>query len=170
LGLALAFLGLGSNIGRREEHLGRGLTLLAGSLQVVETSSVYETEPWGFTEQPPFLNMVCQVNTNLAPEELLSFCQEVERRVGRKPTFRYGPRVLDVDILDYGGMVMSKRELTLPHPRLAERAFVLVPLAEIAPDWEHPVLKKSSLQLLREVPGREGVRLWGDPLAAQPGG
>ncbi len=164
------FLGLGSNMGSREDHLRRGLALLAGSLQVVETSSVYKTEPWGFTEQPPFLNMVCQVNTNLAPEELLSFCQEVERRVGRKPTFRYGPRVLDVDILDYSGMVMSKRELTLPHPRLAERAFVLVPLAEIAPDWEHPILKKSSLQLLREVPGSEGVRLWGGPLAVQPGG
>ena len=164
------FLGLGSNMGSREENLARGLALLAGSLQVVETSSIYETEPWGFTEQPPFLNMACHVNTNLAPEELLSFCQDAERQVGRKPTFRYGPRVLDIDILAYGDQVVETASLTVPHPRLHERAFVLVPLAEIAPDWEHPVLRKRASQLLEEVPGREGVRLWGGPPAVASGG
>lgn len=161
----MVFLGLGSNLGRREEHLSKGLALLARSLEVVATSSVYETEPWGFSEQPPFLNLVCQVSTDKAPEELLLFCQEVERQVGRTPTFRYGPRVLDIDILDYGGMVMIRPGLVLPHPGLEERAFVLVPLAEIAPGWVHPILKKSAIELLAEVPGKEGVRPWGGPLA-----
>jgi len=162
----VAFLGLGSNTGSREEHLAKGIALLAGSLQVVETSSIYETEPWGFAEQPPFLNMVCRVRTEMPPEELLLLCQGVELQVGRRPTFRYGPRVLDVDILAYGDQVIETPGLVVPHPRLHERAFVLVPLAEIAPEWEHPVLRKRASQLLEEVSGREGVRLWGSPLVA----
>ncbi|MSQ22308.1 MAG: 2-amino-4-hydroxy-6-hydroxymethyldihydropteridine diphosphokinase [Dehalococcoidia bacterium] len=169
MALINAFLGLGSNLGSREESLARGLALLAGSLQVVETSSIYETEPWGFTEQPPFLNMVCRVRAGIPPNELLLLCQEVERQVGRQPTFRYGPRVLDIDILDYGGTVVTSPALALPHPLLAERAFVLVPLAEIAPEWEHPVLRKRAWQLLEEVSGRGGVRLWAGPLAVASG-
>ena len=163
------FLGLGSNLGSREEHLRDGIGLLARSLTIHEISSVYETEPWGYTEQPPFLNAVCRAETSMAPEELLLFCQRVERTVGRRPTFRYGPRVLDVDILAYGDQVIATPTLVVPHARMAERAFVLVPLAEMAPDWEHPVLGKSAAQLLKEVSGTEGVSLRGR-LPAVPSG
>ncbi len=163
------FLGLGGNVGSREENLARGMALLAGPLDVTAASSIYETEPWGFAEQPSFLNMVCRARADMPPEELLLLCQDVERQVGRKPTFRYGPRVLDIDILDYGGMVVASPALSLPHPLLEERAFVLVPLAEIAPEWEHPVLRKRASRLLEKVSGREGVRLWGDPLEVASG-
>jgi len=155
------FLGLGSNLGSREEHLRDGVGLLAQSLTIHEISSVYETEPWGYTAQPPFLNAVCRAETSMAPEELLLFCQRVERTVGRRPTFRYGPRVLDVDILAYGDQVIATPTLVVPHAQMAKRAFVLVPLAEMAPDWEHPVLGKSAAQLLKEVSGTEGVSLRG---------
>ena len=165
MGPVTVFLGLGSNMGRREAHLRDGVQLLAQSLEVVETSSIYETEPWGYSEQQPFLNMVCRSQTGMAPEELLLLCQDIEQRVGRKPTFRYGPRILDVDILAYGEQVIAIPTLDVPHPRMAERAFVLVPLAEIAPEWTHPVLGKSVSQLLEEVSGTEGVRLWASPLA-----
>lgn len=164
------FLGLGSNLGRREEHLSKGLALLARSLEVVATSSVYETEPWGFTGQPSFLNMVCQVRTGMTAEELLLFCQGIERQVGRTPTFRYGPRVLDIDILDYGGLVTSTPRLVVPHPGLQERAFVLVPLAEIAPGWVHPLSRKTAAQLVAELPSHQGVQMWGGLLAVPPSG
>ena len=159
------FLGLGSNMGSREAHLRNGVQLLARSLEVVETSSIYETEPWGYSDQPSFLNMVCRAQTAIAPEDLLLFCQDVEREVGRKPTFHHGPRVLDVDILAYGEQIIATPALEVPHPQLAERAFVLVPLAEVAPEWTHPVLGKSVSQLLEQVSGKEGVRLWSGPLA-----
>ena len=160
-----ALLGLGSNVGARDEHLRDGIGLLNQSLEVVGTSSVYETEPWGYSDQPPFLNTVCRVQTDVPPEDLLLLCQRVERRMGCKPTFRYGPRVLDVDILTYGDLVITTPGLVVPHARLVERAFVLVPLAEIAPEWRHPILGKSAAELLEEIQGPEWVRLWGGPLA-----
>ena len=159
------FMGLGSNIGGREQHLRDGIKLLAQSLDVRQASSIYETDPWGYKDQPHFLNMVCRIQTDMPPEELLSFFQKVEQLVGRVHTFRYGPRVLDVDILTYGDQVIAIPALEIPHPGLADRAFILVPMAEIAPNWEHPVLGKRAAQLLKEVSGSHGVRIWGGPLA-----
>ena len=160
----VVFLGLGSNIGARGEHLRSGLVLLAGPLEIKKTSSVYETEPWGYTDQPRFLNMVCKAFTSLTPSELLAFCQQVEQQTGRVPTFRYGPRVLDVDILAYGDQVIDTSALRVPHNNLADRAFVLVPLAEIAADWVHPESGKTARLMLEDVSGIEGVRVWSRPI------
>lgn len=159
------YLGIGSNLGDRYANLQNAVNLLSRSLRLAETSSLYETEPWGYREQPWFLNVVCRAVASVSPEGLLAVCKEVEADVGRTPTFRYGPRVLDIDILFYGPAVVRGEALEIPHPRLDERAFVLVPLAELAPDWVHPALHKTVSELLTEVKGTEEVRLWGAPLA-----
>ncbi len=159
--MTVVYLALGTNLGDREANLRRGLELLGKRIAQIRTSSVYETDPWGYADQPKFLNMACSGETSLSPEELLAFCKQVEIEVGRTPTFRYGPRTLDVDILDYNGMTLSTPELELPHPRMAERAFVLTPLADIAPGWRHPTLGKTAAELLAAVEGKEGVRVWG---------
>ncbi|MFH1560659.1 MAG: 2-amino-4-hydroxy-6-hydroxymethyldihydropteridine diphosphokinase [Chloroflexota bacterium] len=155
--MATAYLGLGSNLGDREDNLRRALSLLRQETSLTALSSVYETEPWGYTSQPLFLNMVCALETGLSPQELLELAQGVEREMGRIPTFRYGPRIIDVDILMYGEEVMDTPGLQLPHPGIAQRAFVLVPLAEIAPGLAHPSLGKSIGELLADVQGKEKV-------------
>ena len=162
--MATAYLGLGSNLGERDEHLYNAVRLLCAALKLVQTSSVYETDPWGYVDQPPFLNLVCEVGTDQTPHQVLRTAKEVERRVGRTPTHRYGPRVLDIDLLLYGDRVLSTGSLTVPHPGMAERAFVLVPLAEIASTQVHPVIGLSVGDLLAQAPGIDGVRLWGPPL------
>lgn len=160
----VVLLGLGSNLDHREANLRKGVAMLARSLEMVEGSSVYETEPWGYKGQPRYLNLVCLARTAVSPEELLRLCQETERAAGRTPTFQYGPRVLDVDILAYGERVIDTPALVVPHPRLAERRFVLVPLAEVAPGWVHPVLKSTASELLTEVEDSGEVRAWGPPV------
>ena len=152
-----AYLGLGSNLGDREENLRQALSLLGESVEIIALSSVYQTEPWGYTAQPSFLNLVCGFRTSLGPPELLALVQEVERRLGRVRTIRYGPRTIDVDILLYGDRIVDTPDLQIPHPRIPERAFVLAPLAEIAPDVEHPTLKRPISALLADAPGRETV-------------
>ena len=152
-----AYLGLGSNLGDREENLRQALSLLGESVEITALSSVYQTEPWGYGEQPSFLNMVCGFRTSLSPPELLALAQEVERKLGRVRTIRYGPRTMDVDILLYGDRIVDTPDLQIPHPRIPERAFVLAPLAEIAPDVEHPTLKRPISALLADAPGRETV-------------
>lgn len=150
-----AYLGLGSNLGDREHNLGRAVSLLERMAGPVIASSVYETKPWGYASQPDFLNLVCRVDTALTPQALLEAAQEVERFVGREPTFRYGPRVIDVDILLYGDTVIDVPELRVPHPRLSERAFALAPLAELAPELLHPELGVSIRELLERLPRAE---------------
>ena len=166
--LETVYLGLGSNLGDREEHLRTGLDFLARSLQIVRVSSVYETEPWGNTEQPHFLNLAVEASVGMLPQQLLKTAKEVEQCVGRRPTLRYGPRVLDVDVLFYGSQVVATPELTIPHSRIPERAFVLIPLAEIASSYLHPVLRLTVGALLERVEGPGGVRLWGPPPALRP--
>ena len=163
-----AYLGLGSNLGNRAEYLRQALSLLAESAAVEAVSSLYETEPWGLREQPAFLNAACQVGIALAPADLLHELQRIERTLGRERRQRWGPRTVDLDILFYDDLVLETPELVIPHRLLAERAFVLVPLAEIAPALRHPRLGKTVVELLSALPGREGVRWWGPAEEIKP--
>jgi GTP cyclohydrolase-4 len=156
--LAIAYLCLGSNLGEREANLCQALTLLSLKANLEEVSSIYETEPIGYKEQPLFLNLVCRITTNLPPEEFLHLAKEIETRMGRVSSFPNAPRIIDIDILFYDNKIMETRNLTIPHPRLQDRAFVLIPLAETAPDLVHPKLGKSIARLASDVKGKKGVR------------
>jgi 2-amino-4-hydroxy-6-hydroxymethyldihydropteridine diphosphokinase len=138
------------------------LELLGRSdIRVMAVSSVYETEPVGYSRQPWFLNMVCHANTGLAPEALLGAVKAVEKELGRVTSFPNAPRVIDIDILLYGNLVLAGPGLIVPHPRIAERAFVLAPLAELAPELRHPVLGLTIGELLGAARGQEMVRPFG---------
>jgi GTP cyclohydrolase-4 len=159
--LAIAYLCLGSNLGERETNLCRALTLLSLKANLEEVSSIYETQPVGYKEQPLFLNLACRITTDLSPEELLRFAKDIETKMGRVPRRRRNsPRPMDIDILFYGETIMETPDLTIPHPRLKDRAFVLIPLNEIAPDLVHPRLGKSMSQLAKDVEGQESVQKW----------
>ena len=157
--LLTVYLGLGSNMGDRGENLDRALDLLSQRMRLGKVSSIYDTEPVGNTSQPRFLNMVCQAYTRLAPEGLLALAKGIESKMGR-----YGksddPRPIDIDILLYDEEVMETPELVIPHPKMTERAFVLVPLAEIAPDLIHPVSGKTIKELKQAIKEVQGVFKW----------
>jgi 2-amino-4-hydroxy-6-hydroxymethyldihydropteridine diphosphokinase len=152
------FLGLGSNLGDRERNLGRGLQLLEGrGFAVTARSSLYETEPVGGPPQGPYLNQVVRGETDLGPEALLAACLQIEAELGRVRRERFGPRILDLDILLYGDLVQEAPKLEIPHPRLHERLFVLVPLAEIGPDVVHPRLGLAIADLRARSADRSSV-------------
>ena len=155
----VAYLGLGSNLGNRHQNLERALAFLSQRLKVANVSSIYDTEPLGNVNQPRFLNQVCQVYTRLAPEALLALAKGIECKLGRAGKSG-APRPIDIDILFYGDHVVKTAELVIPHPRLIKRAFVLVPLAEIAPDLAHPVSGKRVTELLADLNGTQGVLRW----------
>ncbi len=151
-----AYLSLGSNLGNRQANLDMALKLLSERMRMGKVSSIYDTEPMGNTNQPRFLNLACEVFTHLTPEGLLALSKGIERKMGRYS--RSGePRIIDIDIILYGDQVVDTRDLVIPHPKMAERSFVLVPLAEIAPDIVHPVLKKTIKELDHAIKETQGV-------------
>jgi len=154
------FLGLGTNLGDREKNLQGALEKIAEFIGIiVSRSSVYETEPWGFQSSDQFLNMVIGVETNLNPSGLLGRLLMIESLLGRvRDGKQYSSRIIDIDILLYGSQKVDTLSLKIPHPRMLERKFVLVPLCEIAPDFVHPVFGKSMTELLKECKDEGSIK------------
>lgn len=159
--MSTIYLGIGSNVGHREAHLARALELLSERVKITQVSSIYQTEPMGYADQPWFLNMACEGKTLLDPFELLAFLKGIEARMGRQPSFPNGPRIIDIDILFYDDRTIASEYLTIPHPRIGERRFVLAPLSEIAPDWIHPESGRTVSELLSLVDNSQEIRKWG---------
>jgi 2-amino-4-hydroxy-6-hydroxymethyldihydropteridine diphosphokinase len=156
------FLSLGSNLGDRFTNLQDAIRSLPPNIQPLSQSQIYETEPWGYTDQPAFLNLVIKGSTELTPQKVLAFIKEMEVFLGRKETFRFGPRLIDLDILFYDDLILDSPDLTIPHPRLIERAFMLIPLAEIAPEFIHPVTRKTIRQLASSM-DTTGLKIYQSP-------
>lgn len=154
---ATVYLALGSNLGDRAGQLRRALDLLEPICHLIAVSPYYETEPAYVLDQPRFLNLACCVTTTLEPLALLHLLKHIEHELGRTPGLRFGPRVIDLDVLFYDDLILDMPELTIPHPRIAERAFVLVPLADIASELRHPILGQTITELRNhlEAPWRD---------------
>ncbi|WP_163184200.1 2-amino-4-hydroxy-6-hydroxymethyldihydropteridine diphosphokinase [Neobacillus sedimentimangrovi] len=157
-----AFIALGSNMGNRYDNIMTAIKCLTkdGDIQLVNFSSLYETDPVGYEEQDLFLNMVIEVNTALEAMELLDRCLKIETELGRKREIKWGPRTIDLDILTYNQENMKTKNLIIPHPRMLQRAFVLIPLYEINPDFQLSGMDKSLEEWINELPDKEGVRVW----------
>ena len=145
------YIALGTNLGERLANLRAAITSMLPAVAVLAESHIYETPPWGYEDQPAFLNMVVKAQTDLEPDGLLKYLKQVEVQLGREKSVRWGPRLIDLDILFYEDLVIDTPPLVIPHPRLQERAFVLVPLADIAPGFTHPVFGRSVKELLAEI-------------------
>ncbi len=147
------YLALGTNLGDRLANLNAAIQALSPGVRVLRQSSIYETPPWGFADQPDFLNQVLLAETNLFALDLLAYLKNLESRLGRQSTFKFGPRLIDIDILFYDELVMETSNLKIPHPRISERAFVLVPLADLAAELRHPI----SGEIVREMLGKVDI-------------
>jgi len=158
--MALVYISFGSNVGDRLGNIKRALDQISAhpSITITKKSNLYETEPVGYENQDWFLNGVIEIDTEIAPDELLSLLKQIEKDVGRRESIRWGPREIDLDILLYGQRCIDAPNLTIPHPRMHQRGFVLVPLAEIAPQVIHPVLQKNAAELLGELASTKGIK------------
>ncbi len=147
--MAKAYIGIGSNLGNRHANCTEAVELLRkNTIDVTRQSAMHETKPWGVVKQPAFINMAVEIETDLTPLRLLSILKKIETAMGREDTFRWGPRIIDLDILLYDDLLVNEPGLVIPHPFMHERDFVLKPLSEIAPEKVHPLLKKTILQLM----------------------
>ncbi|MCM3768442.1 2-amino-4-hydroxy-6-hydroxymethyldihydropteridine diphosphokinase [Neobacillus niacini] len=157
-----ALIAIGSNIGNRYDNMMNAIKILTGTpnIRLVKCSSIYETDPVGYEEQDLFLNMVIEVNTALNAMELLDRCLETELDLGRKREIRWGPRTIDLDILTFNQENIETEKLIVPHPRMLERAFVMIPLHEIKSDLRISAMEKPLDALINELPDKEGVRIW----------
>lgn len=157
--MAVVFFNLGSNVGDRDRNLEKAIELLESyEVKILAKSGIYETEPWGVADQADFLNQVVRGETDLSACALVSLCGEIERQLGRIDSFKWGPRVIDVDLLFYDDEVVDGPKCTVPHYLMHKRRFVLKPLSEIAPRVVHPVLKKNVLELLNDCDDKGLVR------------
>lgn len=150
--MAIAYIGIGSNLGNRQENCLRAIELLQKKdIIVTKRSSLYETEPWGVKDQPRFINMAIEIDTSLEPKELLKILKNIEKELGREKSSKWGPRIIDLDILLFDDIILNEDNLKIPHPLMQERDFVLRPLCEIAPDIYHPLLKLSIYELMQKI-------------------
>ena len=163
--MAIAYLCLGSNVGNKLNYVQQAVRMLteSGKVTIVRSSAFYETEPWGNKDLDWFVNAVIEIKTKLSPRELLELCKNTETLMGRKniQSDKYEPRCIDIDILFYGDLTINEPDLVIPHPHLHERAFALVPLLELIPDYEHPKYKKSLLELHEALDTVDDVYLYG---------
>jgi 2-amino-4-hydroxy-6-hydroxymethyldihydropteridine diphosphokinase len=150
--MAIAYIGIGSNLGNRQENCLRAIELLQKKgIIVTKRSSLYKTEPWGVKDQPRFINMAIEIDTSLEPKELLKILKNIEKELGREKSSKWGPRIIDLDILLFDDIILNENNLKIPHPLMQERDFVLRPLCEIAPDIYHPLLKLSMYELMQKI-------------------
>jgi len=151
---------MGSNLGDRSANLLKAIELFQNAGEIIQMSSIYETEAWGINDQPAFLNQVILIMTELSPKEMLKLCHDAENKIGRVRDRKWGERIIDADILYFNKEIIKESDLVIPHPGIAERRFTLVPLAEMATGFVHPVLKKTNSQLLDDCNDPLSVRLF----------
>jgi len=162
------YLSLGSNLNERYTNLQRAVAELGEVYSITALSPVYASEPWGDTDQPPFLNLCLAAATRQLPHEVLRHIKAIEVALGRQPSRHWGPRAIDIDILFYDTLILSDEELTIPHPYIAERAFVLAPLADIIPDFRHPQTGLTVQEMLDRIDASGVERLIEMPFPMQP--